>query len=298
MLTFLLKTRQRDRMKISSLLLLCEDMFYFLKGELMFKKLLLGLGLLLPFSTPAYAQLYECKRMALTFDDGPLPASTPLVLKVLSEHNIQATFFMVGKNVRAFPKTVQQVVDQGHELGVHGDTHADLTKISSSSANWELQKSTESLWPYQQNIHYWRAPYGNVPMHLTYPSSVGLRHLGWTIDSLDWKREGVLAQVNRVVPRFHNGAIILFHDHVSYTPDALAIIIHQAWEQGYVLGKASSLGSLCTEEEINQPLLITLHPSENNDAPKFIDEDVPYEDTNRGDETFYEKAPEAINKVY
>ena len=59
----------------------------------------------------------------LTFDDGPIPQSTPFLLETLSKYDIKATFFMVGDNVQKYPELYQQIVDAGHQVGNHTNNH-------------------------------------------------------------------------------------------------------------------------------------------------------------------------------
>ena len=69
------------------------------------------------------------KAVYLTFDDGPIPEVTPWVLDLLAEHNIKATFFMVGDNVRRYPEIFRMVVDRGHRIGNHTFNHIRRTRI-------------------------------------------------------------------------------------------------------------------------------------------------------------------------
>ncbi len=64
---------------------------------------------------------------AITFDDGPSPEHTPPILDALRERGVRATFFVLGRNVRAHPEIVKRIVDDGHELASHGDDHSILT---------------------------------------------------------------------------------------------------------------------------------------------------------------------------
>lgn len=66
---------------------------------------------------------FHPKTMYLTFDDGPSPENTNRVLDVLKEQNIKATFFLVGENVRRYPEVVQRIVEEGHTVGIHCDSH-------------------------------------------------------------------------------------------------------------------------------------------------------------------------------
>ena len=67
--------------------------------------------------------------VALTFDDGPDPRWTPQILDALREHGARATFFVVGSKVNRYPELARRIVADGHDIGVHTFTHADLTAV-------------------------------------------------------------------------------------------------------------------------------------------------------------------------
>lgn len=78
------------------------------------------------------------RRVALTFDDGPDPTWTPAVLDMLKRHDVRATFFVVGERAAAQPSLVQRQVDEGHEIGSHTYTHADLAATPLEGVREEL----------------------------------------------------------------------------------------------------------------------------------------------------------------
>ena len=228
------------------------------------------LGVVCSFQTQAQN---TCKKMALTFDDGPLPTHTQSILDILDQYQIRATFFVVGRNVRAYPLLAREVVLRGHDVGVHGDTHMDLTKMSVGQAEHDIQRAYRSLEKYSSKISYWRAPYGSIP-RVSFPRSVGMTHVMWDIDSLDWKRMGVNSIVNRVVSRFHPNAVILLHDHVTYNRQAVPLIIEEGLRLGYQWDTVSNLHTPCEatnpvdppHDEENQEFEINPEIIEENDV--------------------------------
>ena len=191
----------------------------------------------------------RCVRVALTFDDGPTPGHTDIVLDVLRRHGVHATFFMLGQQARRYPYLVREVVNDGHEIAVHGDTHRELTKLSLSAANADVKRATITLEMFGQPLSYWRAPYGSRPLHMTYPSEAGLVHVGWTVDSLDWKRQGVDAEWERVQPMLlRDQAIILFHDHATFTPETVDRLLTEGLASGLRFGTVSMLRNACDEQ--------------------------------------------------
>ena len=79
----------------------------------------------------------------LTFDDGPIPESTPFILQTLKEFGIHATFFMVGDNVRKYPEVFRQVVEAGHRIGNHTFNHIGGFKHTISSYTNNAEKANE-----------------------------------------------------------------------------------------------------------------------------------------------------------
>ncbi len=75
-------------------------------------------------------RLEDASCMAITFDDGPNPTVTPRVLKLLERHNAKATFFLIGRHVRAFPALAREIAERGHAIGNHTETHPSLTFLS------------------------------------------------------------------------------------------------------------------------------------------------------------------------
>src|SRR3954462_7715615 len=68
--------------------------------------------------------------IAMTFDDGPSPETTPRLLDILKQRNIKATFFMIGQNAERHPDIVKRILADGHEIGNHSWTHPQLAKLS------------------------------------------------------------------------------------------------------------------------------------------------------------------------
>ena len=83
--------------------------------------------------------------IALTFDDGPNPAITPNLLDLLDRHKVRATFFVMGRCVRAFPALAKEIADRGHTIGNHTDTHPALTFLSPRRISDELDRCDDAI---------------------------------------------------------------------------------------------------------------------------------------------------------
>ena len=87
--------------------------------------------------------LVSDKIVYLTFDDGPIPEVTPWVLNVLQEHGAKATFFCVGKNARKYPELCRQILDSGHAIGNHTESHLNGWKTNRDDYCNDVIKCTE-----------------------------------------------------------------------------------------------------------------------------------------------------------
>ena len=92
-----------------------------------------------------YIKKRSRKAVALTFDDGPNPNTTPVALELLKKYNAKATFFMVGRSVAGNEDIIKQVVAEGHQIGNHSWSHPLLTKVSLEEAKSQINDTTESL---------------------------------------------------------------------------------------------------------------------------------------------------------
>jgi peptidoglycan/xylan/chitin deacetylase (PgdA/CDA1 family) len=157
------------------------------------------------------------RTVALTFDDGPDPASTPAILDLLAEHHISATFCMVGQQALAHPDLVRRVVAEGHRLCNHTFTHdAGIALRPPEVMDEQLRASRDALVRVagpDVPIPYFRAPEGVWSTSLERTAAQeGMRPLGWSVDTLDWTRPGTDAIVTSVKRGLHPGAVVLFHD--------------------------------------------------------------------------------------
>lgn len=153
--------------------------------------------------------------VALTFDDGPSPDYTPRILDILKEHNVPATFFMVGAHVEAYPEIARRVVEEGHEVGNHTWSHLNVPTASTPRLYDEMIRTTWTIadvtGAYPQFV---RPPRGLYDGRFGRMANVlGQRMVLWTLSSRDW-RYGTTAQAitARIASRVRPGDILLFHD--------------------------------------------------------------------------------------
>jgi peptidoglycan-N-acetylglucosamine deacetylase len=152
--------------------------------------------------------------MALTFDDGPNPSATPQLLELLAKRGVKATFFLIGRQVRAFPALAREIVERGHEIGNHTETHPSLIWLTSSGIADELKRCDEAISVAAGVTPRWmRPPYGYRNPWLsgvvTRRGNAGVAM--WSIATRDWKTEATDPVIERL-RRAQGGDIVLLHD--------------------------------------------------------------------------------------
>jgi peptidoglycan-N-acetylglucosamine deacetylase len=164
--------------------------------------------------------------VALTFDDGP-SESTPALLDLLLRHQIPATFFMCGKNVRRCPRIAREVVSAGHEVGNHTDSHPRLDFHSPEFIYGELALAQETILQTTGAApKFFRAPYGVRWFGLRRAQQrLGLLGVMWTVIGRDWKWPAARVAA-RIQAGAANGSIICLHDGrvTQRAPDIRATI--------------------------------------------------------------------------
>lgn len=171
-------------------------------------------------------------KIALTFDDGPNVACTGRLLDGLKERNIRATFFVIGKNVKANPKLAKRIHEEGHMIGNHTYSHIEMGKVSEEKAKQELKKTSQAVHAVTGEYpQYMRPPYGVCSKELE--DSLDMILVRWTIDPLDWKTENTDEIVKKVVTKAKENDIILLHDCYNSSVDAALKIIDLLQEKGF-----------------------------------------------------------------
>jgi peptidoglycan/xylan/chitin deacetylase (PgdA/CDA1 family) len=189
-------------------------------------------------------------RVALTFDDGPDPRTTPLILDTLRERGVEATFFVVGRRVAENPGLLRRIVAEGHAVGNHTYDHADMSDLSAGQMRDELRSTQEAVdgaLGYHHPMALMRPPYGNpylqgsdaLPAFRRVAWEQGLFPVMWTIDPgdylLDGQPEGVVRGVERADEAGRKGEgdeVVLLHDNQRQTAEALPALIDRYERSG------------------------------------------------------------------
>jgi peptidoglycan/xylan/chitin deacetylase (PgdA/CDA1 family) len=164
---------------------------------------------------PELAGLGDPSHVALTFDDGPDASSTPAVLSALDKHGMTATFFMLGCMVERDPSLAAEVADAGHEVAVHGYSHASHLRRTPHAVRDDVSRALDVIALSTGRVpRFFRPPYGSVSWGtLSAARRVGLQLVLWSTWGRDW-RDGVTAAevVDDVARNLTPGATVLLHD--------------------------------------------------------------------------------------
>jgi len=199
--------------------------------------------------------------LALTFDDGP-SESTPALLELLAEHNVKATFFMCGANVRRLNAIAREVAAAGHEIGNHTDSHAALYFKSPEFVFRELALAQETIVKTTRATpRFFRAPYGvRWPGLRRAQNRLNLTGVMWTAIGRDWKWPS--SRISRLLlSRAAGGAIFCLHDgrelqrspDIRATLEALEFALPILKERGFGFETVSQITSRGGPSQVSPP---------------------------------------------
>ncbi|CAN5467957.1 hypothetical protein BH11ARM2_BH11ARM2_14280 [soil metagenome] len=173
--------------------------------------------------------------MALTFDDGPHPGKTEKLLGELKSLKVPATFFVIGKMVEKAPALARKIVRMGNQLANHSFSHITLTGVPEQMVEGEYRACNEIVYKATGvRMTFCRPPGGDYDRDVIRAGvRQGLTTTLWTDDPADFDHPSPDELIRRTVAKFSNGGIILLHDGIEETLEALPAIIQAARAQGY-----------------------------------------------------------------
>ena len=194
------------------------------------------------------------KEIALTFDDGPYGTPTIEILDILKKEKINATFFVLGQNVKKYPEITKEIISDGNIIGNHTYDHPkNLSTMALAEFNSELSKTEDIIYSIDKiKPRLFRAPYGlTSPEMLNELKQDKYTLVPWNIDTKDWNNSKTPPYLikKRVLEKAKPNAIVLFHDgrdtHIDYPRDnlvkALPETIDALRKEGYTFVTIDSL---------------------------------------------------------
>jgi peptidoglycan/xylan/chitin deacetylase (PgdA/CDA1 family) len=183
------------------------------------------------------------QQIALTFDDSPHPMFETLLLDTLHRARTHATFFCIGRNARAYPYLISDMVEGGHEVANHTYHHLRLPGLARPVVHEELELGKTVLEGISgQTVRLFRPPGGDYSGEtLDVARGLGLVTTFWTDDPGDFNNPGEAVIQSRLLDHLRPGGIVLLHDNVQETIDILPTFLELARTQGFRVGTASEL---------------------------------------------------------
>jgi len=213
--------------KIGVLALFLALLFFFITPYL--AVLPLAVFLVLCFGAPFfprfgfYLPVISCgkagiKEIALTFDDGPSPQSTPVLLDLLARHSLHATFFVVGEKAAEYPELIQSILDHGHTIGNHSWNHDYFLMLRSPKRLFtDIHKSQEILKQYGVKPLVFRPPVGITGARLgRVLAREGLITVNYSCRAFDGGNRNIHNLAEKILSRVKPGAVIMLHDLPPY----------------------------------------------------------------------------------
>ena len=197
--------------------------------------------------------------IAITFDDGPDPATTPLLLDLLSRFDAKGTFFVIGEKAAAFPDLIRKIVSEGHDIGNHSDTHDVFVMLKGRKRlDQEIRNCQEILTAFSIRPRVFRPPAGITNPHLApILNDLKLACVGFSCRPLDFGNRRIDNIGKKVLKTIRPGDILLLHDcnphHSSSSSEWLAQV-----EASLVGLQEKQIQIVPLSRLINQPVMDTM----------------------------------------
>lgn len=183
------------------------------------------------------------ENILLTFDDGPNPDTTEIILRELDKYSIKAVFFCVGENIERYPQLAEEIIAEGHSLGNHTYKHNKMTTSSAKEITDSiiyLQNLVRDKLGYE--IKHFRPPHGRFNLSTKkIMNQTGLVNVMWSLLTYDYKND--INIVKLAVQKYLQGnSIIVLHDSnksKSIISDSINLIVENAEKKKFTIGTPS-----------------------------------------------------------
>ena len=188
------------------------------------------------------------KVLYLTFDAGYENGCTEKILDVLEKHDVPAAFFLVGNYIEKNADLVRRMVEDGHIVGNHTMHHYDMSKLSEKEAFSKELTDLENLFREttgKEMPKYYRPPQGTYSAdNLKMAQELGYKTVFWSLAYVDWNNDAQPSKelaFSKLLPRTHNGAVVLLHSTSTTNAEILDELLTQWKQQGYIFQSIDKL---------------------------------------------------------
>jgi peptidoglycan-N-acetylglucosamine deacetylase len=196
----------------------------------------------------------------LTFDDGPYPVTTPLLLAQLRALRVPAVFFVIGRDVQEQPAIAARVRAAGVELGNHTQTHPEMSALDATDQTNEIAGCQRSITALSgERARYFRPPHGNYnATTIDAARAQGETMALWDVDPGDWRSLTAEQISDNVRDHARSPAVMLLHNGKQATIEALPSIVRAYREAGFEFVTLSQLQRRLTLDAINDPVKVKM----------------------------------------
>lgn len=217
--------------------------------------------------TAADGRVAGPKLIALTFDDGPYPVDTPVLLETLRDADVPATFFLIGRDAEQFPGLVRAIAAAGHEVANHTETHPDLETLDDAAVTAQLNDAAATLGRLVSDptiATEFRPPHGHFHLEtLVAAQKAGYDTVLWTDDPGDWRNVSRTVLAAHIARYATSPEILLLHSGRPETVALLPGIIQRYRDAGYAFVTVSALLNQLGPGPVNHAARTPLPPIEN-----------------------------------
>jgi len=206
----------------------------------------------------------NAKYIALTFDDGPYPVDTPLLLDELAELHVPATFFLIGRDAQAWPDLTRRIEAGGNEIGNHTMTHPNMDRLSPEGVKRELTDGAATL---EGIVHdpaiatMFRPPHGRFTEEtLATAREAGYDTILWTDDPGDWRPVLPSEIAEHVLKHATAPEVLLLHNGRGATMVMLPMIVERFRKAGYTFLTVGQIEARVAAVDLNRPAKVPLAP--------------------------------------
>lgn len=200
--------------------------------------------------------------VALTFDDGPYPVVTPLLLQTLRDLRVPATFFLIGRDAEQYPDLARAIAAGGHEIADHTLTHPDLDRLADAAVAYELRDGAaalERIAPDPAERRLFRPPHGRYTVAtLRVAQSAGFDTILWSDDPGDWRAVPAEALRDHVLAHAVAPGIVLLHSGRQATVAALPDVVASYRRAGFTFVTVGALLRRASADQLNRPAKVAL----------------------------------------
>ena len=192
---------------------------------------------------PNFAWESKADKILLTFDDGPNPETTEIILEQLSKYNIKALFFCVGENIKKHPHLIKKIIAEGHIVSNHSYSHKNITFKSRAKIDEEIQLCSDATQKViEVRPEYFRPPYGRFDLRTnSFMKKHQLTNVMWSLLTYDYKND--LNIVKFAVQNYiTKNSIIILHDSKkskNIICASIDFIVEEVDKRGFEFGETS-----------------------------------------------------------